>query len=85
MIEKRTAELLKSSLAFRGVDSHDLESLADRCQPREVKDGEWMPVSAFLRKGLAPLFRRWPLLICRSPLSNACGLVLPKDPCGKAH
>lgn len=26
------------------------------------------------------LFRRWPLLICRSPLSNSCGLVLPEPP-----
>lgn len=26
------------------------------------------------------LFRRWPLLICRSPLSNFSGLILPEPP-----
>ena len=32
------------------------------------------PLGQFL---LQPLLRRWPLLICRSPLSNASGLILP--------
>lgn len=29
---------------------------------------------------LKPMLRKWPLLICRSPLSYASGLVLPQDP-----
>ncbi len=32
------------------------------------------------RAVLKAILRRWPLLICRSPLSNATGLVLPPGP-----
>lgn len=32
------------------------------------------------RDFIQALFRRWPLLICRSPLSNASGLILPEAP-----
>ena len=41
---------------------------------------EPLPASPFLRNLLAPAFRRWPLLICRSPLSNSSGLILPEAP-----
>jgi Acetyltransferase (GNAT) domain len=41
---------------------------------------EPLPVSPVIRSLLAPTFRRWPLLICRSPLSNTSGLILPKTP-----
>lgn len=41
---------------------------------------EPLPVSPFLRSLLMPLLRRWPLFICRSPLSNSSGLVLPAAP-----
>ena len=40
---------------------------------------EPLPVSPFIRSLLAPLLQRWPLLICRSPLSNTSGLILPED------
>lgn len=33
-----------------------------------------------IRDFVQALFRRWPLLICRSPLSNSSGLVLPEPP-----
>jgi hypothetical protein len=39
---------------------------------------EPLPVSPVIRSLLAPTFRRWPLLICRSPLSNTSGLILPE-------
>jgi hypothetical protein len=39
---------------------------------------EPLPVSPFVRKWLAPSLRRRPLLICRSPLSNSSGLILPE-------
>lgn len=32
------------------------------------------------RDFIQALFRRWPLLVCRSPLSNSSGLVLPESP-----
>ena len=41
---------------------------------------EPLPISAPLRSLLAPALRRWPLLICRSPLSNSTGLILPEAP-----
>lgn len=37
-----------------------------------------------LRHFAQSLFRRWPLIICRSPLSNASGLVLPDPPLREA-
>src|SRR5262245_22094112 len=40
MGENRVAQLLKSSLAFRGVEAADLELLAERCEARDVKKGE---------------------------------------------
>jgi hypothetical protein len=42
---------------------------------------EPLPVPSVIRSLLAPTFRRWPLLICRSPLSNTSGLILPDAPC----
>ena len=44
-----------------------------------VRD-EPLPVSPFLRPLIHPVLHRWPLLICRSPLSNSSGLILPKSP-----
>jgi len=41
---------------------------------------EPLPVSPFIRSLLSPLLRRRPLLICRSPLSNSSGLILPEGP-----
>jgi hypothetical protein len=41
---------------------------------------EPLPVAPFLRSLLAPILQRWPLLICRSPLSNSSGLILPEEP-----
>ncbi len=39
---------------------------------------EPLPIEpALLRQGLQFLLKRWPLLICRSPLSNTSGLILP--------
>jgi len=38
---------------------------------------EPLPISPVLRRLIAPVFKRWPLLICRSPLSSASGLILP--------
>ena len=38
---------------------------------------EPLPIPPFLRRLIAPIFRRLPLLICRSPLANASGLILP--------
>jgi predicted N-acyltransferase len=36
----------------------------------------WQPV----RAALHAVLRRWPLFICRSPLSNSSGLILPEPP-----
>lgn len=36
----------------------------------------WAPA----RRAVQALLRRWPLFICRSPLANASGLVLPDPP-----
>jgi hypothetical protein len=41
---------------------------------------EPLPVSPAQNKLLSPIFQRWPLLICRSPLSNSSGLILPEGP-----
>lgn len=32
------------------------------------------------RDFIQSLFKRWPLLVCRSPLSNSSGLILPEPP-----
>ena len=45
-----------------------------------VVRNEPLPVPAFVRRLIAPLLRRRPLLICRSPLSSSSGLVLPEPP-----
>jgi len=42
-------------------------------EPLPLGPGIW-------RSLFQPVLRRWPLLICRSPLSNAAGLVLPPAP-----
>lgn len=34
---------------------------------------------AFLKTLVSALINRWPLLICRSPMANASGLILPND------
>jgi predicted N-acyltransferase len=44
-----------------------------------VRD-EPLPVPGWLRAVLGPILQRWPLLICRSPLSNSSGLILPEGP-----
>jgi len=45
---------------------------------------EPLPIeSALLRRAFEPIFRRWPLLICRSPLTSVSGLVLPETPLRK--
>jgi predicted N-acyltransferase len=36
--------------------------------------------SVILRHLLQVILRRWPLLVCRSPLAAASGLILPDDP-----
>ena len=36
--------------------------------------------SAIVRRVIQAIFKRWPLLICRSPLSGMSGLVLPEAP-----
>lgn len=42
---------------------------------------EPLPVSSRpIRAMLEPIFRRWPLFICRSPLANMSGLILPEPP-----
>ncbi len=41
---------------------------------------EPLPLSPWLRGLLQLLLRRWPLLICRSPLSSTSGLILPEPP-----
>ena len=42
---------------------------------------EPLPIeSSFVRKVFQPFFKRWPLLICRSPLISISGLVLPETP-----
>lgn len=41
---------------------------------------EPLPISwALARRGMQAVFRRWPLLICRTALANAPGLILPAD------
>jgi hypothetical protein len=41
---------------------------------------EPLPILALLRRPVSALLHRWPLLICRSPLSNSSGLILPDPP-----
>ena len=42
---------------------------------------EPLPIPSLpLRKALESFQRRWPLLICRSPLANISGLILPEAP-----
>ncbi len=38
---------------------------------------EPLPIPPLLAKPVASLLKHWPLLICRSPLANASGLILP--------
>ncbi len=46
---------------------------------------EPMPVRwSVARQAVQAAFRRWPLFICRSPLANASGLVLPEAPLRQA-
>lgn len=40
-----------------------------------------LPVkSRTIRSWMGTLFRRWPLLLCRAPIADASGLILPGDP-----
>ena len=39
---------------------------------------EPLPVSGRINDELNPILKRWPLFICRSPLSNSSGLILPE-------
>ncbi len=48
-----------------------------------VVRNEPLPVSPALYRRLKGFFQRWPLFICRSPLSNSSGLVLPEGPLGE--
>jgi predicted N-acyltransferase len=42
---------------------------------------EPLPVPIKLvRSAMATAFRRWPLLMCRTPLTDISGLILPQDP-----
>lgn len=41
---------------------------------------EPLPVHPLARSILTPFLHHWPLLICRSPLSNSSGLILPDAP-----
>lgn len=34
----------------------------------------------FVRSAMATAFRRWPLLMCRTPLTDISGLILPEEP-----
>jgi predicted N-acyltransferase len=46
-----------------------------------LKRQEPLPISSTaLRRLIEALLRRWPLLVCRSPLSSASGLILPEPP-----
>jgi predicted N-acyltransferase len=44
-----------------------------------VRD-EPLPINPPLRTLVQAVFRRWPLLICRSPLAGLSGLILPDPP-----
>ncbi len=39
---------------------------------------EPLPIHPILQHWVQPIFHRWPLMICRSPLSNLSGLILPE-------
>jgi hypothetical protein len=41
---------------------------------------EPLPVPPTVNSWLKPILTRWPLMICRSPLSNSSGLILPEPP-----
>ncbi len=41
---------------------------------------EPLPLSVWIRVPAQAMMRRWPLLICRSPLSSSSGLILPEPP-----
>lgn len=60
-----------------------LLTLADRMAARAtfwlVRE-EPLPIPPPARTLLQTVFRRWPLLICRSPLSGLSGLILPDPP-----
>ena len=43
-----------------------------------VRD-EPLPVPPLLRSWFKPILNHWPLLLCRSPLSNSSGLILPES------
>jgi predicted N-acyltransferase len=45
---------------------------------------EPLPLPPLVRSLLRPTLRRWPLLVCRSPLSNQTGLLLPEGPARQA-
>ncbi len=46
---------------------------------------EPLPISPpMIRSMIEALVRRWPLLICRSPLTDTCGLILPGPPLRRA-
>jgi hypothetical protein len=45
---------------------------------------EPLPAPPLMRRLLYPIFKRRPLLICRSPLSNSSGLILPEGPLGES-
>jgi len=46
-----------------------------------LKRQETLPIaSSVVRRLVATILRRWPLLVCRSPLSSTSGLVLPQPP-----
>lgn len=46
---------------------------------------EPLPISPpIVRKAIEALVRRWPLLMCRSPLADTCGLMLPGPPLREA-
>jgi predicted N-acyltransferase len=46
-----------------------------------LKRQEMLPISSrWLRRVVAAMLSRWPLLACRSPLSSTSGLILPEPP-----
>lgn len=46
-----------------------------------VAPREPLPIaSKAVRTALQPIFRHWPLFVCRSPLVNGSGLILPEPP-----
>lgn len=46
-----------------------------------VKRREPLPIqSSAVRRSIEALIRRWPLFVCRSPLTSLSGLILPEPP-----